>query len=314
MKAHQKHPRGFELIKTYMERDYPVPVRLEHFLYVSQLMQAEGMRTGIEAHRRAKPYCMGTLYWQLNDCWPAVSWSGIDYYGTWKALHYFAGRAYKDVLVSPVEEDGKLKVYIVSDKLQPLEGQLVSKLMDFSGKTLWEQVTACSIDSNSSRFYFEIDVEKLLTGKDSRSVVFFAEFRQGERVVSDSLYYFVKAKELRLPEPNININIIPGEEEGEGVTEVEFEISSDVLVKNVYLSIDDFDKIQPLTHFTDNYFDLLPGETRVIGFRSDRPVRNFRRNLEIVSLKDTQMVMNKLAAKNAKGREGKKAGKLQMVF
>jgi hypothetical protein len=101
----------------------------------------------------------------------------------------------------------------------------------------------------------------------------------------------------------LTANIIPGDEEGEGVTEVEFEISSDVLVKNVYLSIYDVDKTGPLVHFTGNYFDLLPGETRAIGFRSDRPVRNFKRNLEIVSLKDAQMLMNKLAAKNAKGRE-----------
>jgi beta-mannosidase len=293
MKVHQKHPRGLELIKTYMARDYPVPIKLEHFLYISRLLQAEGMRTGIEAHRRAKPYCMGTLYWQLNDCWPAVSWSGIDYYGGWKALHYFVGRAYEDVLVSPVEEDGRLKVYIVSDKLQPLDGWLVMKLVDFPGKMLWEQAVVCRIDANSSRACFEIDIEKLLEGKDRGSVVFSAEFRQDEKITAANLYYFVPPRELRLLDPDIKINIISGDEEWEGVMEGEFEISSDTLVKNVYFSIYDIDTPRPLVHFSDNYFDLLPGETRVICFSSDRPVKNFRMKLGMVSLNDVQMVMNK---------------------
>ena len=79
MLSHQKHPRGNEIIRTYMERYYRVPRDFESFVYVSQLLQAEGMKTGIEAQRRAKPYCMGSLYWQLNDCWPAASWSSVDY-------------------------------------------------------------------------------------------------------------------------------------------------------------------------------------------------------------------------------------------
>ncbi|HVO76874.1 MAG TPA: glycoside hydrolase family 2 protein, partial [Candidatus Bathyarchaeia archaeon] len=92
MLAHQKNPRGNEIITTYLERSYRTPRDFASFVYVSELLQAEGMKTGIEAHRRAKPYCMGSLYWQLNDCWPAVSWSSIDYYGNPKALYYYARR------------------------------------------------------------------------------------------------------------------------------------------------------------------------------------------------------------------------------
>ena len=103
-----------------MERDYKIPAGFESYLYTSQVLQAEGIRSGIEAHRRAKPYCMGTLYWQLNDCWPAVSWSGIDYFGRWKALHYHVKKAYKKILVSMTEDNGILRVYIVSDALEPV--------------------------------------------------------------------------------------------------------------------------------------------------------------------------------------------------
>ncbi|RZP18506.1 MAG: glycoside hydrolase family 2 protein, partial [Flavobacteriales bacterium] len=93
---HQKHARGFSLIIEYMERDFPVPVNGEDYVYMSQVLQAYGMTKGIYAHRRAKPYNMGTLYWQLNDCWPAVSWSSIDGLGNWKALQYQAKKAFEN--------------------------------------------------------------------------------------------------------------------------------------------------------------------------------------------------------------------------
>ncbi|WP_409516688.1 MULTISPECIES: glycoside hydrolase family 2 protein [unclassified Empedobacter] len=86
--AHQKHPKGWETINEYMQRDYVVPTDFVQYNYVSQLLQARGIQLAIEAHRRAKPYNMGSLYWQLNDVWPVTSWSSLDKLGNWKALHY----------------------------------------------------------------------------------------------------------------------------------------------------------------------------------------------------------------------------------
>jgi beta-mannosidase len=124
MIAHQKHPRGNAIIKQYMANYYPVPEDFEDFIYVSQLLQAEGIRTGILAQRRAKPFCMGSLYWQLNDCWPAISWSGIDYSGQWKALHYFAAEDFKNILISPIINNDTLGVYVVSDSLSSFNAEL----------------------------------------------------------------------------------------------------------------------------------------------------------------------------------------------
>ncbi|MBM3404662.1 MAG: glycoside hydrolase family 2 protein, partial [Bacteroidetes bacterium] len=101
LQQHQKHPKGFEYIKEYMGRDYLLPVKFGDYVYVSQLMQAEAMKTAIEAHRRAMPNCMGSLYWQFNDCWPAISWSSVDYYGRWKASHYFIKKAFNNIILSP---------------------------------------------------------------------------------------------------------------------------------------------------------------------------------------------------------------------
>jgi beta-mannosidase len=92
-----------------MLREYAEPKDFESFLYVSQLLQAEGIKVGAEHLRRIMPRNMGSLYWQLNDCWPVASWSSIDYFGRWKALQYYARRFYSPVLLSPVVEEKELK-------------------------------------------------------------------------------------------------------------------------------------------------------------------------------------------------------------
>ena len=91
MKSHQKHGRGLEIIDSRS-------LSLEDFCYVSQLLQAWGTGYGIFQHLQQQPHCMGTLFWQLNDCWPVASWSSIDCYGNWKALHYRARDLYSDTV------------------------------------------------------------------------------------------------------------------------------------------------------------------------------------------------------------------------
>ena len=99
LRSHQKHGRGREIIDKAMQRYYGFDSRslsLENYCYVSQLLQAWGVGYGIFQHIDRQPHCMGTLYWQLNDCWPVASWSSIDYYGNWKALHYRAQALFAD--------------------------------------------------------------------------------------------------------------------------------------------------------------------------------------------------------------------------
>ena len=104
--SHQKHGRGLEIIDKAMQQYYGFDsksLNLEDYCYVSQLLQAWGVGYGIYQHISQQPHCMGTLYWQLNDCWPVASWSSIDYYGNWKALHYRAQALYQ-------AESGKWRV------------------------------------------------------------------------------------------------------------------------------------------------------------------------------------------------------------
>ncbi|MGV3697016.1 beta-mannosidase [Flavobacterium sp.] len=263
VKNHQKHLTGYETITEYMARDYKLPKRFEDFIYVSQLLQAAGIKTAIEAHRRAKPYCMGTLFWQLNDCWPVTSWSSVDYFGRWKALNYQVKKSFSNLILSVKEEDNGYDIYLINDGLDAQAGQLEVEMIDFGGSKHWNTITKETISANESRKVFKI--EKDFKQEDFRKLVLSVKFKfNGESV--ETLHYFVKPKELTLTKPNIQIKKI---------NDLTYEISSDVLAKNVYLSS------EPETFFSDNYFDVLPNQK--IEIRLSKPVEK----IETKSLFDT---------------------------
>ena len=259
-KNHQKHPTGYETINEYMERDYVVPKDFEDYAYVSQLLQARGMKIAIEAHRRAKPYCMGTLYWQLNDCWPVMSWSSLDYYGNWKAFHYQVKQSFENVLLSVEEESNKYEVFLVNDSFEKQSGKLELEFLSFDGKSFWKTSKEITVGENSSTIIYEI-LKEDCKPFDLKQTVLKVQFNNVQ-----SQYFFVKPKDLKLQKPNIQINIL---------NDVMIEISSDVLAKNVFLSSENE------TFFEDNYFNLLPNEKRVI--KLSKPVQN----MKIKSLYDT---------------------------
>lgn len=261
MKAHQKHPTGYETIQTYMEREYKQPKDFKSYVYVSQLLQAYGIKRAIEAHRRAKPYCLGTMYWQLNDCWPGVTWSGIDYYGRWKAMQYFVKEAYKDILVSVHEENDSIKIYIVSDRLKETRGSLEIMLKDFSGNEFLNfgrigRASILIIDSlklppNSSMVEWSDGKENMLLLSDSlKDIVLSLKFTDDEGNEYRNLYYFVPPKDLALENPKISYTL--------DCNTGEIILTAKKLAKNVHIIIDD--PTAPL-NLEKNYFDILPGET-----------------------------------------------------
>ncbi len=275
MRAHQKHPRGNRLIKTYMERYYRIPEDFESFLYVSQLLQAIGVRTGIEAHRRNRPYCMGTLYWQLNDCWPVASWSSIDYFGNWKALHYHVKKAYSDVLVSPVMTGDTIDVFVVSDLPRPVAGSLRLELVDFSGNVLLQRTISARIPPGSSERWFRAESGGFLQGMDRTRIVLSAELWSGGELLSRNLLYFATPKGLDLPEAVIKKTIARAGQR------YRIELSSDVLAKNCFLTLKGGNG-----YFTDNYFDILPGDTVEIELVTDATPDGIGERISVKSLAD----------------------------
>ncbi|MDD5508880.1 MAG: glycoside hydrolase family 2 protein [Bacteroidales bacterium] len=272
MMSHQRSGIGNLRIRQYMEADYTIPEDFEQFLYVGQLLQAEAIKMAIECHRADMPYCMGTLYWQINDCWPVASWSGIDYYGRWKALHYFVKEAFKPVALVMDGNEGKVQVHIVSDLPETRQAVLTMKIMTFEGQELWKESLPVDIPARSSSNYYE----KEITGYDIGKTVLVASLA-AEGVFNDTgLHYFTQPKYLKLADPGITVEI--------GVKGDAFEVTlaSTSLAKNVFLTAEGYGG-----QFSDNFFDILPGEKVKVTFPKSGNLEEFKDHLKIMHLQQT---------------------------
>ena len=278
MRDHQKNTGGNERILSYMLRWYPEPKDFPSFVYLSQVLQAEAIKVGAEHLRRQMPNTMGSLYWQLNDCWPVASWASIDYYGRWKALQYYARRFYDDVIVSPHAHDGKVDVYVVSDKLTPLSGTIRTRLLDFTGKVLSEKTQDVQIPAQSSAVYFTLDEKELLGSADPKKCFLVFDLAIAGQQTSRNLVFFDTMHNLDLPTP-VKVDASVGGAAGSySVT-----LRSPVLARSVFVSFGDLE-VQTL----DNYFDLLPGEAVTIKLKAPASVSldQMKSAMQVISLTD----------------------------
>jgi len=277
MLAHQKNNEGNSLIHDYMLRDYSEPKDFASFLYASQVLQAEGIKIGAEHLRRNRPRVMGSIFWQLNDCWPVASWSSIDYYGRWKALQYYARRFYNDLLVSPHQENGNVAVYVVSDRTSPVAASLKVRLMSFDGAVLTEKTQAIDVPALSSKMYIQLPVSEflLLKGFDPAKTFIATELSVGGTTVSSNLLFFLSSKNLQLPEPKISSELT------QSGNSYHLRLASDVLARDVYVSFSNLDAT-----YSDNYVSILPGQTVDIEIKSPGSLDQLRSSLKLVTLTD----------------------------
>jgi beta-mannosidase len=256
MLSHQRHPRGNQLVKTYMDRDFRVPKDFASFLYMSQVLQATVIQYGAEAHRRHWPYNAGSLYWQLDDCWPVASWSGIDYFGRWKALHYAARRFFAPVLVSPVEDNGAVRAFVVNDRRADVHAHLSARLVDFDGQELSRHETDVVAKANTSAVAWSVSKREILRGADPAHVVLVFELREGATLLSRNLMLFEKMRDLALPPPELQVAV-----EARGA-DAAVRVTARRFARAVYLSTADGEGA-----FSDNFFDLLPGESVTVTWK-----------------------------------------------
>ena len=277
MLAHQKNNEGNAIIHDYLAKDYPEPKDFASFLYVSQVLQAEGIKIGAEHFRRSRPETMGSIFWQLNDCWPVASWSSIDYYGRWKALQYYARRFYAPVLVSPHVEDGSVKVYIVSDKVQAQPATLRVRLMDFDGKVLLEESHPVDVTPLTSKVYLDWPLKKLTDAgaSDTSRVFVVADLNSGQGEISRNLTYLAPVKQIHLKPAALKV------ESYKEAGSYWVGVSSSVLARDVYLSFGNLD-----AKVSDNYFDLLPGEAVEIKVTSAASLSDLKAQMKVISLMD----------------------------
>lgn len=259
MNAHQKADIGNALIRQTMRLYYMVPEKFEDLVYVGLVLQGQGIRHGIEAHRRNRPYCMGSLFWQLNDSWPVVSWSGIDYYGNWKALMYQSKRAFAPILINAIKEGDDVCVYLVSDELQDHDGvRLDVELMDFDGKAHGKWTQSGMLAANSSVLFMKKRADEL-QGKLSaaNSLLHFTLKAKNGVTLADDVFYFAYPKDQKLPEANIETSV---KRRGDAI---EMTLKTAKLARDIFVEV----PVQGV-RFTDNFFDLLPGQRKKITITS----------------------------------------------
>jgi beta-mannosidase len=245
---------GYDMMLRYLERESNIPKEFEHLTYVTQLLQADYLRYAIELHRRHKPYCMGTMYWQLNDLWPVTSWSTVDYYGRWKAAHYAVRQAYNPILVSTKDDGEFLDVWIISDLQKGTDGRLEITLSDFDGNILFNDSANVVIPPNSSDCYYKVRKTDLLEGKDPSRHVWIARMCVPNGLQYENLFYFDYTNGLKLDNPYIESEVC--EFQGSFL----IGLTARRLAKNVQIRTNCDGSL------SDNYFDLLPGHKKVIKF------------------------------------------------
>jgi beta-mannosidase len=225
-----------------------LPHTLEEYVDFTQLTQAEGLKFGIEHFRRRKPHCSGSLIWQFNDCWPGISWSIVDYYGFAKASYHYVRRAYAPVMASFAEVDGGIELWIVNDTLAPAAGELNLTLDAFEGGTPWSQAMDYLVAPNASRRIwhsegFDGGANHVLSVRCAAG-----RFPANQR-------FFAPAKDLlrNVPRPpQVTANKVDERTTVVTLAAQDYLYFVHLLTDDEYLS------------FSDNYFDLRAGETRVI--------------------------------------------------
>ncbi|MET0290708.1 MAG: glycoside hydrolase family 2 protein [Pseudoxanthomonas sp.] len=279
VKSHQKWDKGRGNARQllYIRREFGEPKDFESFVYLSQLMQAEGIEIAASHHRASMPRTMGTLYWQLNDVWPVVSWSSVDYYGRWKALQYRARHFFAPQAVMALRKpEGSTAVNLVSERTTPLNARLRTRLIDVEGKTLStreDKVTLKPLTSTPVNTYSD---EQLLGKADPKRTVAVFDLIDGDKTISRAVVYFDAAKHLALPQPQIDAQLAA---EGDGYT---LTLSSPVLAREVWVSFGSLD-----AKLSDNAFTLLPGEPMTLHLTSKASLEALRAALQLRDVAST---------------------------
>ncbi len=260
MEKHQRNASANGKIAAYMAQTYPYPDSMDKFVYASQLLQAQAIRYGVEHFRRWRGRCMGTVIWQLNDCWPVISWSSIDYYGRWKALHYYAKRFFAPVLLS-CEEEGILtqdqnpnaEPYVVrrsvrfnvsNETREDIEVIVRWFCADADGMRKEEHVELVEVPALSAAWLDRTDLPEADLYEDH---VYYQLERDG-RTVSQGSVLFCPPKYYRFRDPELEWRL-----EGDEII-----VKASAYAKDVEIRNENEDLV-----LSDNYFDMESGERRV---------------------------------------------------
>lgn len=281
MEKHQKNGAANGKILYYLSENFKYPKDFESMVYASQILQAEAIKYGVEHWRRNRGRCMGSIYWQLNDCWPVASWSSIDYYGRWKALHYFAKRFYAPILISACEEGTGVELHVTNETMSAVEGVIRWRLRDRGNRILKEGQQPMAIDKLQAKLGVKLEFGgELSTGKAMRQTYLEFALLVAGKEVSSSTVLFTKAKHFDFIDPQIHVEL------QETDSAFAIVLHANAFAKYVGLELARIDGI-----FSDNYFDLSAGEVKEVLLDKSRmsgqaTLEQLKEQLQVTSLYD----------------------------
>ena len=247
---HQKHNSTSASLMKHIFAQFRYPNGLENISYTSQLLQGFILKYAIEHFRGISPRCMGTIYWQINDCWPAVSWSTIDYFGRWKASHYFVKKAFEPILVLAQRFGNEVNIKLINDSFENKSGTLSWKLCTSEGEILRDDKFICTAEGQSNKIVGSVDVSDILADDRRYNTYLRVEFKTEDRVYQND-EIFVKDKHFKYVKPEI---LCKAERIGDNAV---IKLKSNIFAR--YVEIPLYDNI-----LSDNYFSLYPDEEKVI--------------------------------------------------
>ncbi|WP_371018552.1 beta-mannosidase [Pseudalkalibacillus sp. JSM 102089] len=240
------HEKGILLMEGYTG----IPETIDEYMNYSMLTQAEGLKYGIEHYRRQKPFTAGALIWQLNDCWPGTSWSMIDYELLPKASYYYAKKFFAPVMAVIDHDPGEsLKLSVINDRLTSIKDSLNVDVVGFNGEVVFSRSLDFSVESNSVTELAVLSEEEVLNGASASKVIVRAYAATGS--FEENRYYLRDYKDMNYPAAVVEIE--------NNEAENTITLSSRELARFVKV---DFN--QSGVTCSDNFFDLLPGESKTI--------------------------------------------------
>ncbi|MGL6201359.1 MAG: beta-mannosidase [Lachnospiraceae bacterium] len=261
MEKHQRSEGGYAKMMNYIAQTFLYPQDMSSLIYASQMMQAEAMKYAVEHWRRHRGQCMGTIIWQLNDCWPVASWSSIDYYGRWKALHYYEKRFFAPIMIScceegllsqdpnpnarPYEVEKSIHLNVANETIEDAEVTVCWSLRNNNSDILGtEHKKVLTIPALSSVWLEKVELPQARLHQDH---VFFSLRRDGE-VISDGSVIFSIPKFYYYLDPQLKVSA-----DGD-----ELIVTAGAYAKGVEILNDEENLI-----LSDNYFDMEAGEKRI---------------------------------------------------
>ncbi|TFG28441.1 MAG: glycoside hydrolase family 2 protein [Promethearchaeota archaeon] len=284
MENHQKNPAGNKKIMRYMHRRFSIPNKFENQIIISQITQAEAMEYGVEHWRcnRNKNHCMGSLYWQLNDCWPVASWSSLDYFLRWKALHYYAKRFYQPVFPSVKEGLDKIEFWITNDLRTHSEVQLDWKILNSEGKILKKGIYDAIVLPCYSLQVDTVDLRDINNDKSKmRNNIIFYKLKDKlneNKIIYHGFRLFDSPKHFKMINPGLSFTC---ERASHETNTFNMTIESKGIALYVFIDSEEFDFIA-----SDNFFSMEPNESRSIVLKE---LKSLDSNIEITdqNIKDS---------------------------